>query len=200
MLFQPQFLLNKMKSKRGLSEVVATVLLVLLSVAAVAIVSGYLVPWITEMYKDNCFDYQDYFFIEEKEGWNCYQDSNPSSTERYYAVTVGVNPKNEELQEEVAGFYLSFINEGSSYGKEVINGANVDTSTGGVRMFEFAQGKIELPVKNGEFRTYVYKATKSDFYSKTRIALKLNNGKSCSLLNSEISVATVCENSIDGVS
>lgn len=67
-----------MFGKKGLSAVVATVSLVLLTFAAVVVISSFIIPLVRDNLNEGteCSAYRDYFFFEEEFGYNCYNGTS----------------------------------------------------------------------------------------------------------------------------
>ena len=62
--------------KKGISEVVATMLLVLLAVLGVTIIAGFVVPYIKDnLSSTGCFKARDYYKFDNSFGFNCYEGS-----------------------------------------------------------------------------------------------------------------------------
>jgi flagellin-like protein len=77
-----QFRFKMNKNKRGLSPVIATVLTIMLTVAAVAALSAFVVPFVRNSLQKSseCMDYGSYYTFEES-GYNCYSGS-------FYAISI----------------------------------------------------------------------------------------------------------------
>ena len=77
------------KERGGVSTVVATVLIVMLTIAAVALLAQFLIPFIRDTLakSSECLEYKDYFKFKEEIGdnnYNCYVLNN-NIKERYGA-------------------------------------------------------------------------------------------------------------------
>lgn len=91
-----------LRYRRGLSPVIATVLLVLLSVMAISILAAILVPWARTSLKEAgaCVGYSDYFQFDSTFGLNCVRGTD-------YEVSIrAVGSK--ELNKSIRGFDLVF--------------------------------------------------------------------------------------------
>src|SRR3989344_5792844 len=65
-----------MQNKKGLSPIIATVLLILLTVSAATFISVYLFEWFPDEFeKTKCNNYIDYFYFNNEFGFNCYENS-----------------------------------------------------------------------------------------------------------------------------
>ena len=124
--------------KRGISPVIATVLLVAVSVAAIVVLAGVIMPMIrTQLGQGkSCFELREYFQIQES-AYSCYNTTTRLMIER------GMN------NYDVKGFVVSIASAGSSKRFDVYD--NVNNS--GIRMLDNSAIKIPNP---GEAKTYVF--------------------------------------------
>lgn len=158
--------------KRGLSQVVATVLLILLTLAAVAIIATVLVPFVKNNLEGstNCISPQKRFVFDDSE-YTCFERSSG------YALNgVSVKATGESSAEDAPSFVLDFINEGSSTSAPVVDGSSVSLTNGGLRMISMSQNTLDIPA-TGELRTYVYNSTVP--VDRIEIHTKLKGGKVC---------------------
>lgn len=141
-------------SKRGLSNIVATLLLVFLTVVAITVVASFVVPLVRDgLGGTDCFTYRDYYVFEEEFGYSCH-------TGDLYAVSVrnaGSAGENLTLPE---GFVLVYGNEDERQSHQIINGASVDAVT----MLDTSISSFAIP-RQGEVRTYVYDAAAAGEFS-----------------------------------
>jgi len=143
-----------MLGKKGLSSVISTVSLVLLTIAAVAIIAGYVVPLVKGGLEGGteCNNFRTYFVFEEEFDYNCFSGSDG---DWLYAVSVGAGSSNSEVG--TRGLKLSFINDqGESRVVDVEDGLSAGTEIGQVRRINSTL-LLEVP-KSGEVRTYVYRS------------------------------------------
>ncbi len=86
-----------MKNKRGISPVVATVLIIMITIAAVAALYGVIVPFVKDALtkSSECMGYMEFYTFDES-GYNCYEDIDGS---RLYAFSIKTK-FNEELASE----------------------------------------------------------------------------------------------------
>lgn len=77
-----------MKSKRGLSEVVATMLTVLITIAAISFIASLVIPFVRNGLSSSteCFPAKDYFKFDDSQGYNCYDSAG-----RYALSVTGGN-------------------------------------------------------------------------------------------------------------
>ena len=170
-------------NKCGVSPVVAIVLILMLTVAAIAIVAGFVIPFIRNQLQKGteCIDYMDYFTFEEsfelggeKYKYNCYTSVGADILNGASVRTSS----DESLMEGIKGFKLIFLGTGASKSVDIIDGEVVS----GVKMLGIAGENLELPGA-GELRTYVY--TSSEVFQKMEIYPILKNDRVCEM-NDEI--------------
>jgi flagellin-like protein len=137
------FLLNMIFERKGLSNVVAVVLLLLLTVAAVSIVASFIIPFVNKSLEDtNCFNFRDHFTFDETFSYNCYEEFDDAGIIKYnYLVSVGVG--SEDSLGDVNGFNLRFFGDGIAKGIDVIDGEN----EGEIKMEGIPGGKLIIPTE-----------------------------------------------------
>lgn len=169
--------------KRGISEVIAVVFLILLAIVAVGIIAAWIVPWVTKSLEDNskCQKYADYFkfAVEEGEGYNCYNSTTDGHI--LYVPSIKIERGGESLAEEVIGFELYFSRLGNTKQVVVLEGNATSSNSGGIRMLNRSLQTIEIPKYVGEVFTYVYNTT--ELYTSVKVAPKLK-GKTCPVTDS----------------
>lgn len=143
-----------MFNKNGLSTIVATISLVLITIVAAGIIAGIVVPLVKTQLNDakECFGYEDYFTFYEDFEYNCRQNSSQSWLQ---GISVKADSVSEEKAENVKGFKLHFLGDGSSESADVEEGKII----GEIRMLNSSITHLEVPVQ-GEVRTYVYESDK----------------------------------------
>ena len=153
-----------MEKRRGVSPVIATVLLVVLVVIAVLIIAGIIRPMIEENLKKgkSCFELRDYFRILDSKN-TCYNNADTK-----LMVERGLDDIN------VRGFAVSIVTGKGSRLFKVINGSG---SSSGVEMWNGSDfsSEIEVPGK-GEARTYKFPVGNG---KKVKIAVIQENGDVC---------------------
>ena len=162
-------------NKRGVSEVVATVLIVLVTVLAGAIIANFVIPFV----KDNlnqgseCVPYRDYFKFEEKiddKRFNCYKQ------EGEYLNSVKNNGGSNADAEKVLGFQIVLGGDAGIGGTSVIK-VPVSGNSPPVFMYDTTQvSQLSLP---GKGEVYTYKFTSTDGYRNAKIYPILKSGKIC---------------------
>lgn len=177
-----------MMNRKGLSEVIATVTLILLTVAAASLLAGFIVPYArTNLAKTECFSYKDYFYFDEENGYNCY--NNSAATYKLYAVSVGAQSSNTNAPAGVNGFRLAFESDNSSEVLELNNGSVQSSDNKGVRMLEGGE-IIKLPVI-GELKTYILNTTGT--YSTVKVFPILKDGRTCGDPSDQLTLKYSCE-------
>jgi flagellin-like protein len=172
--------------KKGLSGVVTTALLLLLTITAVVIVSSFIIPFVKDnLDSTSCFDYKDYFVFDESfDDFNCFYEGVLSDdNDDEYRISVKVNG-NLEDSEKVSGFNLILVETGvgSSTSLNIRDGEVVN----GLSMAN-GEASISIP-KPGEVRdgysTLGYIYSSSEKFTKVDIQTVLGDGKICSSSNS----------------
>jgi len=141
----------KRGNKKGLSPVVATVLIIMITVVAVTLIAAFIVPFVEKVPEEGqkCFEvFADLSFHDTL--YNCYASD---TTETHTGFSVGINNDN------IAGFTLLAINKGKSDRYEIRNAG----SFADLRMLEGVYGEpLDIP-ENGGVRTYVYRGEVESF-------------------------------------
>ena len=149
------------KNKKGFSEVVATVLVIFLTIAAIAVLITFIIPFIKEKLTkgSECLDYKGYFQFEEKfvtsdgiKKYNCYSLKTGPPSNLYIGASIRANPAEKDAIDEVAGLKLVFIGEGKSKDVDINSG---DPPTSKLWMYGESRANLEIP-SNGEVITYIY--------------------------------------------
>ena len=165
-----------MIKKRGVSAVVATVLIILVTIASVGIVARFVVPFVKNNLQEGseCVPYRGYLAIDPSFDLTCY---NVSSTSFKYGITVKASGK-ASLAENMKGIQivLSSRSNGESNSLKVLEGSASSSDVNGVKMLD-SESAIEIP-KAGETRTYVVNGG-NKAYSILEIYPVLENGRVC---------------------
>lgn len=136
--------------KRGVSPVIATVLLIVVTLVAVSLVALFVIPFVKDNLDNSkgCFDVLDDITLNNA-GYTC---SNASATGGRTGFSVQINNDN------IVGFKVILFKEGAANSYSVENGSKMDN----IRMLNKDFGNvgdtntIEVPGK-GSVRTYVAK-------------------------------------------
>ncbi len=158
---------NKIIEKRGISPIITTVLLIMVSIVAVLIVAGFIIPFIRDSLGESkdCFDVVDQLEINTGSGYTCYY--NESSTNMIANLTV----KRGTKEVDINGFVLAVSGGGSSKTFEIKEGVVL-----GVKMLS-GSSNIEIPEK-GEEMTYSINTTLPEVRY-AEIAPIMKSGKIC---------------------
>jgi flagellin-like protein len=185
-------MLNK---KKGLSTIVATILLIMLTVVAVTAIATFVVPFVkNNLYEGTeCVDYKDYFSFNEDFDYNCWIYEDPPGIYRY-GITVSAESASDDIEAEVKGFSLTFLSEtGDSQAIEVYDGGPTGTADGEIRRI-VSTYPLEIP-ENGGTRTYVYSS--SQVFEFVKIYPNLNSGKTCPESDSLRILDETCDSGLD---
>jgi flagellin-like protein len=143
-----------MFNKKGLSPVVATVALVLITVAAAVFLAGFVIPLVKNSLNQGteCLGYEDYFKFYEEFDYNCYRIIN-DSTRNYTltAVSIEADTVPQEKLENIKALRIQFIGSGGDDPIEVVNGGDADPNH--FRMLNNSTA-LSIPEKGG-VKTYV---------------------------------------------
>lgn len=147
-----------MKRKRGISPIIATIFLVVITLAGIALIYSVVIPLVKNtLAKSECFEAIDQLKINTRSSYTCYNESEG---------TVYVNIKRGPKLLPVDMFRISVSGDGESKIFNLKNG----TASMEARMFD--GGIIEIP-NPGEERTYSLNTTfKEISYVETYYILK----------------------------
>lgn len=152
------------KSKRSQSQVIGTVLLILLVIATITIISAFAIPFVKEQLSNSdCFKLVGKMEIKNNMQYTCY---NSSATPKEMLVQVYI----ADIVDKISGFSIE-IGGASSKNFEITS----DYSSPEVSMY--TPGGVEIPGKNEE-RTYVINNIQELPQSISLYAI-LKNGKTC---------------------
>ncbi len=177
-----------MMNKKGVSPVVATVLLILITIAGISIIAGVLIPFISNNLESStaCIEYQNYYEFSNEFSFNCYKEypAGGAGTQAYvaqkgHAITLRAG-SDGEVSEGIKGFEMIFLKTGSSK-KFVITNKTVVASVPGAQVLEGVSETFEIP-KSGEIMTYV--VNDSSLYAGVEVYPVLDSGKVCDLSDS----------------
>ena len=164
--------------KRGLSTVIASVLLILLTISAVAIVISFVVPFVNKSLKNTeCFEFRDYIKFDDTFGYNCYEQSSGTKS---YVLSVRAKADNSSA-ENIIGFNLRFLGDGVGNSLSLKKGEPV----GDVRIVgELGGGNILIPQSGSKYSVLSYNYTSSDNYEKAEIYATINENRICDISDS----------------
>ena len=176
-------MLANIVKKRGLSQVVSTVLLIMLTIAAVSMLAAFIIPFVKNSLTKSteCNGLDTSFSFDESFDFNCQSLNTNTGT---YNITFSISRGNDQ-SEEVGGFLTTFYSTDESRAVQVIH---LGTPTSDIMMFNKTSVKLEIP-KSGETRTYLFNAnTKS--YSKVEVRAVLKSGRVCEKISDSIRITS----------
>jgi len=142
--------------KKGLSPVVATIAIILVTVGAVSFIAGFLVPYFKTQLNEGteCVDYREYFTFDDSFGFNCYE-----AREGFYltGVSVRANSAPDRVAQGVKGFELLFFEGAESKKVTVENGLAGGSLRGETKLWN-STASLAVPEEGG-VRTYVYNSS-----------------------------------------
>lgn len=154
-----------MKNKKGISPIIATILLILIAIFAAMLISSVVIPLVKESIGEGgeCFKTIDQLKIDTQSGYTCYSGSTP----KIVNITVQRGPK----KAEIIRFVISVHGEGANQLFEIQEGkvTNVTMLNG--------NKQLELP-RLGEERTYSLTTSFSEI-SYVTISPVVKGGKRC---------------------
>ena len=129
------------KSKRSQSDIIATLLIVLLVIISAGVLLRFLIPYLIGLLSSgDCFEYNGKIEIVNDPVFTCY-----NSTTKTLYLKVGLGDIDENAKNKITGFNFVLISGGNSYNYEMIppgsNPAGISLLTGDV---------AGLPLKNQE--------------------------------------------------
>ena len=162
--------------KRGLSAIVASVLLILLTISAVAIVANFIIPFADKSLESTeCFKFRDYFAFDESFNYNCYDNNN-----NRYVLTIKARADNSS-SEKVLGFKLRFLGGGNAISVDGLSG----DPAGDLAMFDnVGNGKIIVPSPGGRYSALSYNYSSNYNYEKVEVYPVLEGGRVCDVSDS----------------
>lgn len=159
-------------NKDGLSTVVATVLILLLTVASVAVLANFVIPFVKNNLQKSteCLDVQNKYSFEEREGANCITEIGD--------LIVAIRADGAEAENNVDGFNLILKGDGFSKAVQIREGVQIQ----GLKMFD--NSVIARIPKAGEFYSYIY--SDSNSYTSAEIKTVMESGKICEKVSDKI--------------
>jgi len=177
------------KENRGVSSVVATVLLILLSVIAVTLLISFVRPFVEKNLKKSteCLPYQEYFEFKEtyNDGqkdisYNCWEQRTG------YVLTGAMVSGKEGIRSEdlglLDGFQVVFKDANSVVESvKVLEGATTNRNLSSIWVFNYTTNILSFP-KPGDSQLYVYNGSRA--FSSEEIYPVLKTGKVCEKIDS----------------
>jgi len=156
--------------KRGIAPVIATILIVLLTIVAVSILAAFIIPFVRENLQKGteCLPYREYFTFDESFDYNCFDAQGK------HGISVKAGTATKAVSDKISGFELVFIAEGE--GKKL--SAREGNSTSGLKILRSTDINIKIP-KPGEIITYVREAENNKKYTSVEVYPTLASGAIC---------------------
>jgi flagellin-like protein len=149
-----------MRMKKAQSEVIATVLLILIVLITGGIIMSFVVPFVQRQLEGTgCFDVISKVEISRDDRYTCYKDGEIS-----VQIHIG------DVEKELGGFVIE-LGGAASRSYEISDGLTIE----GVKMFG-GEKVLSLPGQNEE-RTYLL--TSSDIPDSVSVYPKLASGQTC---------------------
>ena len=161
--------------KKGVSAVVATVSLILLTFGAVVVISTFIVPLVRDGLNEGteCTDFREYYIFVESSEYNCYLEDAPNWL---YGVTVGAGSISKDDENEIKGLKLVFVNRAEESNSVDVFANSPDEGSGVGQVRRVDNLPLEIPA-SGESRTYVY--TSDERIEDVKVIPLLKSGKVC---------------------
>jgi len=165
---------EKEMRKKGVSTVVATVLLILISFLAIGVISSFIIPMIRGGLGQgqSCFEVRDYVRVAESAD-NCYDEEN---------TTLMIERGADNI--EIKGFSISIYSESTKSSRAFEIGAS--SSTEGVMMYDSSADSFTLqptiPLR-GEGKTFQFAISNG---TRAEIGVLTKDGSICQSSSSEI--------------
>jgi len=185
--------IKMIKSKKGVSPIIATILLILISIVAFASIVAFVVPFVKEQLEGSkeCFNVPEQISIIDSSEYTCFNNDK---------IKVGVSVKRSSEEVEIGGFQIAIQGKNSA-GEEssVVVEIKEGESVANVQMLNEA-GSLVLP-KKGEEKTYVITLaagrTPSPVSSPEKVVIApiSAKGKLCNIAD-EVEEVPICSQSI----
>ncbi len=169
---------NMKKNKRGISQVVATVLIILITISAVAVLYAFIVPFVKNSLSRSteCMPYQEFYTFDES-GYNCFNST-------LYAISIKTK-FDKSLANDTDSLKIVLTKEnGLNKIIDIKNGAPSSTEEEGIFILGSAYENLRLAGAGGII-TYVYNSPDEEFVS-TEVYPVLKSGRICADVKEEI--------------
>lgn len=174
MYHKPALMLNK----KGLSPVVATVLLIMITILSVTVLTTIIVPFIKDSLNKStkCTNIDSVFTFDEGSEYNCKKIGQDRVN-----ITFSVTRNNDESN--VIGFLAIFYEDGTSSAIRIVNNSEVNSE---IRMLDASKNNLEIP-NFGETRSYVFNASKEN-YKRAELRTISESGTICEKVSDRIEI------------
>ncbi|MEM4259510.1 MAG: archaellin/type IV pilin N-terminal domain-containing protein [Candidatus Pacearchaeota archaeon] len=176
-------------NKRGVSQVVATVLIILTTISAVAILYAFVVPFVKNSLtrSTECMPYQEFYTFDEL-GYNCYNST-------LYALSIKTK-FDKSLANNTEGLKI-VLTERGGLNKiiDIRNGMQSSSEEGGVWILNNANDKLRIAGAGGVI-TYVYHALEGEEFITAEVYPVLKSGRICADVKEEIKLVSCSSDKI----
>jgi len=170
-------------NKKGVSAVIATVLLIMITVVAAGVIFSFVIPFVNQQTEEASDCFEVFGGLEfANTGYNCYVDTSTDYAENVCGANGASQCYNKTgfsvsiTKEGVIGLKVSLISEGSSDIFDIVGGSTFAS-------LEMLDGTLTLEIpQSGGIRTYVV----DGIYESGKISAVLENGKACEAADSII--------------
>ncbi len=162
-------------NKRGLSPIIATVLVIMISIAAIAALAGFLVPFVRNSLQKSteCIAYGSYYVFDDSFNYNC-----KNIEENDYLISVKAS-FDRELADNIEGMKVVFKKEnGESKVLEIKDNFASSTSEEEISIVGETNPNLRLPGPGG-IVTYSYHALSGEEFSGAEVYPILEGGRIC---------------------
>jgi flagellin-like protein len=168
------------KNKRGLSSVVATALMIMITIAAIAIIAGVVVPFVRDSLQrsSECTDYKGFYVFDESFGYNCQDEA-----QNFYAMSIKAS-FDKDLAENVAGMKIVFVKQD---GQTRVVEVNNSQGTGNIWLAGARDSPIKLPSPGG-ITTYTYQAQPNEKFLSAEVYPVLRSDRICADIKESINI------------
>ena len=175
---------NKLlKCKRSQSEVISTILIILLVIVAAGFLLGFLIPFIRDQLSSgDCFQFNGKIEIKNDPLYTCYD----GSTKILY-LKVGIGDIDDKSNNKITGLNFVVQNESSSVNYQL---TPPDSNPPGISLLNGAVG--ELPLKNQERTFKIINITTKP--NSIIVYPLIDNNRKCSETSSTINFIPDCTN------
>lgn len=171
-------------NKKGLSTIVASVIIIFLTILAIMVIAQFAIPFVKNNLTKSteCLNYREYFEFDESLSYNC---MNGTGVNAEYIFSVKARGE-RSLSSEIKGFVIVLRKEGASDPLNIYDGSAVNSE---VKMFNVSEQTYRIPI-NGE--TYTYRYKNGDSFNEAEIYPVLKSGRTCESRN-DLQVIKRCE-------
>ncbi len=165
------------KNKIGISGVVENVMIVALTIIALAVLAQIVVPFVKDnLHKSSeCLNYEQYFKFDDSFNYNCKNES--------VGYLISVKAQGDKgLESNIAGLKLVLYSGAKIVPLEVRDNVAVSPT---FYMVDKSKLKFAVP-KTGEIQSYAYNVNEN--FDKVEVYTLLKSGRTCETRNDEITL------------